>query len=172
MNKEYQLSKKAVYFPLASELAVEDCMCSRVIGMVFLSFAPSSPVYVYYGNYYLGSCSILCDSDNCFRVVTFCKGGEVIEKYKIANDIAVVALMYKQETGQVTLGGNNRLRGLMVAILEDTFGNPRCKVKQMQVNKMRFIFKKSQKDFDECVRLLRENHYVVEPVTELGNIMR
>lgn len=96
----------------------------------------------------------------------------MIEKYKIANDIAVVALMYKQDSCEVILGGNNRLRGLMVSLIEDVFGSPRKQKKQMQVNKMRYTFKKSQKEFDECLRILRENHYVVEPVKQLGNIMR
>ena len=60
----------------------------------------------------------------------------------------------------------------METLLRDIFDNPRTVSKHTQVNKMRFIFKRSKADFDSALQLLRDNNFAVEQVKQLGNIMR
>ena len=95
----------------------------------------------------------------------------MIKKYQLIQSDIVLALKYDTLSRMVTLGGNNIFKLEMHILLQESFNLPQYETKQTQKNKVRYIFKKTNRGFNNSLRRVRKNGYITEQVRSLGKIM-
>lgn len=84
-----------------------------------------------------------------------------------------VGLRYDHKEGQVLIGGYNTDVGIMRNVIITYFGRKDgLEGKQVQRNKIRFIYEISYDDFINCIEKIREHNFTCCKEKTLGRLIR